>query len=255
MINFINIRFSVSTRLGMIGSLFVVPILFLAYVFIQQSLSDISFSAKEVEGTRYLAEIWLQFAKTAATGDASQAEFPDRARYDALFETKDLSQSFLNAKGLIAKIDAGKILIAAVADNSNLTLDTDLDSFYLMAAETVKMPTITSAALDMAAAASEPVTSPSRNADFAVAVDRLKLSLSGAISSVATARKYNSDGVTDKFLAAPSLGLQNAADGLLVEVRALIQGGGDPANFSSAQRALQAETSSFWGLTNTELTR
>src|SRR5450432_1998071 len=126
MLNFINSRLSIATRLGMIATLFLIPIILLVYLFVQQSLGDISFTVKEMAGTQYLREVWPSFAKLSQAGETSVGEIVDRAQYDPQFSTADASTAFVGARDLTAKIEAGKTLIGAIADGSNLTLDPDL---------------------------------------------------------------------------------------------------------------------------------
>ena len=40
MLNFINVRLSIPARLALIGALFIVPIVFLTFIFLQQSSGD-----------------------------------------------------------------------------------------------------------------------------------------------------------------------------------------------------------------------
>jgi methyl-accepting chemotaxis protein len=138
---FLNARLPIAARLAVISVVFVAPIALFAYLFVNQAEGDITFAAKEIDGTHYLDAIWPSF-----TGDAPAIQIAGRDAYDAEFGAADPSKAFVDAKDAEARLAAGKTLIGAVADGSNLTLDPDLDSFYAMDAVTVRMPGIVSAA-------------------------------------------------------------------------------------------------------------
>ena len=78
------------------------------------------------------------------------------AEADAKFSATDASKAYVASTGQADRLDAGKTLIGAVADGSNLTLDPDLDSFYAMDAATVRLPGMAVAAVALVKAAAEP---------------------------------------------------------------------------------------------------
>src|SRR5687767_11582576 len=82
-------------------------------------------------------------------------------------------------------------LIADTADVSNLTLDPDLDSFYLMDAVTVKIPTM----LDTIGLADDldAVDATARRDEIAVANGRLAASMTGTASDVQKAVEHTTD--------------------------------------------------------------
>ena len=223
MLELVNARLSISMRLALIGALFLAPIVFLVYLFVAQSLSDIEFAQREIAGTRYLAAVWPTFARTAASGAVANGDIAERASYDALFGTADASAAFADAKDVAGKLEAGKTFIGAVADKSNLTLDPDLDSFYAMDAATVRIPGIEAAAVALAQAVAEP-TGPSRIVDIAFAVDHLRISSDDAAGSLDSAMKNNGAGVTSKALAAPAAALKAASDAMLEQGKAVLEG-------------------------------
>jgi methyl-accepting chemotaxis protein len=253
-LNFVNARLSIPARLALIGALFIVPIVLLTIIFLQQSSGDISFAEKEIAGTRYLIEIWPRFANSSLTGVVSQSEIQNRARFDSLFDTAEASNAFVSAKDLSSELDAGKTLIGAVADNSNLTLDPDLDSFYAMDAATVRIPGIATAAVALGQAVAEPSTNAARIVHVAFAVDHLQMSSDDAASSLASAIKGNSAGDTAKALSAPTAALKAAADTLLEQGRAVLEGRGSP-HVMASQAALLTQIDATWAPTNAELGR
>ncbi len=156
----IHARLPIRARLALIGALFFAPITLLGYIFVEQSFSDINFASREVDGTRYIAEVWPGFAATAASSKVDDREIAGRAAFDAEFGSAASSDPYVAAKDVNEKLEAGKTFIGDVADKSNLTLDPDLDSFYAMDAATVRLPGIVAAAVALKQACSEANDNP-----------------------------------------------------------------------------------------------
>jgi methyl-accepting chemotaxis protein len=253
-LSFINVRLSIPARLALIGALFIVPIVFLTFIFLQQSWGGVSFAQKEIAGTRYLAAIWLRFAKSSLTGEASRSQIPDRDQFDSLFNTAEASNAFVGAKDLSTELAAGKTLIRAVADNSNLTLDPDLDSYYAMEAATVRIPGIAIAAVALGQPLAEPPTNAARLVHVAFAVDHLQTSSDDAASSWASAIKGNAAGDTAEALSAPAAALRAAADSLLFQGQAVLAGR-ESRDAAASQAALLTQIDATWARTNAELGR
>ena len=254
MFELLHARFSIFARLALIGALFLAPIGVLVYLFVQQSMSDISFAQSEIQGTRYIAEVWPGFYKTAATNAVAKSDIPDRAAFDAQFGTGEASATFVDAKDVAAKLSAGKNFIGSIADKSNLTLDPDLDSFYAMDAATVRIPGIVDATAALSRAIAEPAGSPGRIVDIAFAVDHLRQSSDDAQSSLGTAMKNNAPGLTSKALASATGALKAATDLMSDQGKALLEGG-EAKDFETAQKNLLAAVDGVWEPTNNEVAR
>jgi methyl-accepting chemotaxis protein len=220
MFDWINSRLSIEARLGLIAVLFLMPIALLTSLFVVQALGDIAFAGKEIDGSHYLTEIWPGFIKTALSGALPSESWPDQARFDADFGSGDAASAYAKAGDAATRLAAGKALIGAVADGSNLTLDPDLDSFYAMDAATVRLPGIVVAAHAIGAAAAAPAGSPGRLAHIAVAVDRLQISADDAEGSLAASMKANP--LTAATLASDANALKAAVEGLAGEGRLLL---------------------------------
>ncbi len=118
------------------------PIALLLYLFIGQTLQEARFTDLELKGAAYIAEVWPAIMSGGALALPSSG--PDAGEAGRRFHASDEEKAFL-AAGERRKIPAGAALIQAVADGSNLTLDTDLGSFYAMDAATVALPRLVSA--------------------------------------------------------------------------------------------------------------
>ena len=246
-------RLSIAKRISLISAFFLAPIGLLTYLFIHQSMGDISFANKEIAGTRYLEQLWPSFAKPAQASDAPALDPAVNAAFDAEFDTASASHDFAQAKDAMARLNAGKTLIGAVADGSNLTLDPDLDSFYAMDAATVRLPGIVVAAASLIEAAKE-AKSDARLVKIAFAVDRLQMSSNDADASLSSAMKNNAAGDTSRVLSEPTQALKAAVAKLMDQGNLLLQGQ-SPAALAPAEAAVLAQTDAVWGVANKELAR
>jgi hypothetical protein len=173
-----NLRFA--AKAGLISVLFLVPLAWLSYSFYTTKNSSIEFSAKEHLGVEYsrqlfplidLAQQLRRDATSAAVTGAAPALMADvksklQAQQAKLAEVEkrlgsemgsgkayaEAQKAFTEterASGLAAVFAAHSAyvqsligLMGAVTDGSNLTLDPDMDSFYLMDAVFYRLPDI-----------------------------------------------------------------------------------------------------------------
>ena len=144
--------------------------------------------------------------------------------------------------------------MGAVADGSNLTLDPDLDSFYAMDADTVRLPGMAVAAVALGKAAAEPLDDPQRVIHIAFAVKSLEISSGDADSSLGAAMKNNEAGVTTQSLSKVTASLSAAAGELATRGHALLDGK-TADDLGRAQATLLREVDTTWMATNAELER
>lgn len=130
MLHFIHRRFSIGARLGLIAALLMVPVVMFAGLFVAQSMKEIRFAEREVEGAHYIEAARGLFQP--GTNENVQALAAARAIYDMKFETTEAADLFAEADDPNTRRSAGRAFLIAVADASNLTLDPDLDSYYVM---------------------------------------------------------------------------------------------------------------------------
>jgi methyl-accepting chemotaxis protein len=246
--NSLNARLPISARLTMISVVFIAPIALFAYLFVAQAEGDITFAAKEIAGTAYLDAIWPSFA-----GDAPADKIAGREAFDGQFGSADASAAFVAAKDATTRLAAGKALIGAVADGSNLTLDPDLDSFYAMDAVTVRMPGIVASAAALRQAA-EAEKGDARLVSLAFAVNRLQTNADDADSSLASAMKNNAAGATSQALSAASAAMKAAVAKLLDDGKTLLTGQ-DAASLAADHAAAIKQVDATWRAANVELAR
>ncbi|CAM3319875.1 methyl-accepting chemotaxis protein [Asticcacaulis taihuensis] len=110
----INRRITITGRMWLLGFLMILPVLFTGYLLYQTHHTTIDFANTEVNGTRQLKTLWPDVIADARDGSRKDGE-----RLTVINEQ-----------------------IARIADQSNLTLDPNLDSYYLMDAVAVKLPAL-----------------------------------------------------------------------------------------------------------------
>ncbi|SON58258.1 Dipeptide chemoreceptor protein [Hartmannibacter diazotrophicus] len=149
------------TKIGLIVGLMAVPTAILGTIYVDQARKDAVFAEQEIAGVDYQRGVWAaigSLTKAASDGQNNPASFLDKVpdlkalgtALDGTFGTGSAASTFnadLDALGwpnrtiprgtdVKATIEHGQTLMTAIADGSNLTLDPDLDTFYLMASTT-----------------------------------------------------------------------------------------------------------------------
>jgi methyl-accepting chemotaxis protein len=227
----INARWTLGARLALISGLFCAPVALLLYLFINASAAQMDFSGRELAGSRYLAQVWpAMMAGTPAP------------RLDGGFNEGDAHAAFAGASDAPTRAATGVALIGAVADGSNLTLDPDLDSFYVMDAVTVRLPVMHKAATELTTALAS-----GDHDRIVVAAEHLSMAAEMADSSLNAAMTKNAAGLTRKALAAHTETLAATAKSVLADTRA--------AAGAPQTAALDAEVDAAWLAANGELAR
>ncbi len=154
--------------------------------------------------------------------------------------------------------------ISKVSDGSNLTLDPDLDSYYLMDAISVRLPELRSALLALSAAEGMLEGSAKVNGAAIVAVvaasTRLSMARSSAASSIDAAMDGNPDGSVRKKLADTVAALAKSGAASTSAAATLITSlqGGQGAGAKELKTALAAEIAAveaLWLPAQAELVR
>ena len=245
-------KLTIGLRLWLIFALFLAPLSLLTYLFWTQARSDIAFVEKEIQGAQYLSEIWPQFVQSAQPG-ANAPSLPHATEFDALFGTQDASSAFTKAADPQSRASTGKTLMGAVADGSNLTLNPDLDSFYVMYAVTVRMPGVVQAAVELRDAV-HAVDTPQKVVSIAYAVQQLKYFASATDISLNASMKNNASGETRLALETHAKDLRAAATKVLNQSHLLLDG--VPTDELDARISdLIGRTDQTWSASNAELSR
>ena len=192
-------RLPLPVMLSLLLLLGLVPAGLLGKLFVEQSMKDVDFAQREIAGLRYLRPSWTAYERASRAPLAPPERAALRAgltsagvEHDALFGTGALArsadQALAKAPAAQAQRDIGA-LITAIGDKSNLILDPDLDSYYLMDIALLKLRALADATTPEEAATSLPM----HRRDVMRAVSAIRLSLDRAIEgngdhSLATGR-------------------------------------------------------------------
>ncbi len=225
-------------------------------LFVSQCLKDVSSTKKERSGVEYLAAFWPKFeAATGATKDNDTGQFEKvRAKFDLDFSSTQPLRSFVGASGEPAKLETGGVLMGAVADGSGLTLDPDLDSFYVMLPVTQDIPALLEAAEQVETAAALPLQDATRIPRLAEAFQSMRMANKNVADHLQAGMNGNTEGLTKKALGDATAGLKKATDALLSHKAALLAGAGTDT-LAADNNALEAAATSAWHASHAEFGR
>lgn len=140
-------RLRLGVRLGVLAALLLVPTGLLAQAFLSTTNSQIGFAQKERDGVAVLRPALNALTQTVAGKDVDLNELatavrdrPDLGLDESLAAASSARTSATTATGRASLAEALAKLITAVGNNSNLILDPDLDSFYVMDSLVVQLP-------------------------------------------------------------------------------------------------------------------
>jgi methyl-accepting chemotaxis protein len=240
-------NFSIRIKLGVIVALFLAPIVLLSWLFIQQSAKDISFAQKERDGVVYLQGTWPAVVSliagsndpsgTPASHFRSDANLGDLRKFDTSMETGEAAKALdqllhqVNWPNRALKRDAesehviaaARALLTKIADGSNLTLDPDLDSYYVMDVVSTKLPEFvdrlgTLLALARSGSNAKQITDDEK-AELMVQLGQLDAASAGAKASFDSAIKGNADGEVSRKLGEVSKSFNHAAEQFAAEMK------------------------------------
>ena len=237
----------IRSKLALVVTLFFVPILLLAWLFIQQSFKDIDFSQKESDGVSYLRGAWHVLTDlVAAPLDALPAKSMKPSdireldkRYGAAMDTADAAKTLTASletmgwprrpaqRGEQAEksIENARALLSKVSDGSNLTLDPDLDSYYVMDTVTVKLPELVDRIGVLHSLVRQSINANDLNddekANVIVQLALFNNAASGATASLESAFKGNADGATRANLEKITKAFGDVTDQFSAEVKSI----------------------------------
>ncbi|GLY97739.1 methyl-accepting chemotaxis protein [Actinoplanes sp. NBRC 103695] len=222
-----------SLRLGALVLVLMVPGAVATWAYTAEVNAKIQFSASEAEGTDVVEEALVAMADAVAgrTPDlgpvqAAMADHPDLKLTTRLPAATDRA-------AVVAALGA---LVTETGNNSNLILDPDLDSFYVMDAQIVQLPKVLLAAYDAA-------TAERADTSDAVAAQAVRAgTLSGAADSLRTDIKTAVDTTARGGLQGELQTLGRAADavGALADTLTGALENPGPADVTAAADAVKA---------------
>jgi methyl-accepting chemotaxis protein len=182
-----------SARLAVLVAILVLPCAVATYSFAAAIDSQISFSAKERVGLAVLRPTLVALASTVtgeapdmSTLDSTAAAHPELDLTKQLAAVRTASGGSGTPAGRVVLASALVDLVTQIGNDSNLILDPDLDSFYVMDAQVVQLPKALLAAAEVGA----PVAAAGSNAliaEQAVHAGELTGAANALASDVSTA--------------------------------------------------------------------
>jgi methyl-accepting chemotaxis protein len=270
-------RLTVGLKISLILSLVAVPFALMTYLFVAQVQKDIAFASDEWAGTQYLGSIWPALAATSADGPrapATRAAIEQmRAaapNFDPRFNSAQAVLGFAAATSsesdALSVAEAARRAIQAVADGSNLTLDPDLDSYYVMDAVAVRLPELLTAKLATQAAATalvgaDAAHAPTALAGLVAALTRYDMANAALAGSLASAIAGNPDASLKASLSGAIERAQTASARFAQSARTLSEGtiaGSAPPRdlaLTADGRALTQAADELWQTAQGELAR
>lgn len=122
----------------LLAVLMIVPVAVTAFFLYQTHMSTIDFAGHELVGVEGLRTVWPNI-EAGARGEADGRVTPD-ARIATVFVADDASS--MRGQSGANLIGAADTVFQNISDRSNLTLDPDLDSFYIMDVQSTKLPSL-----------------------------------------------------------------------------------------------------------------
>lgn len=204
-----NSYLPISVRIGAIAACLLVPTFVLSGLFVRQSWKDVAMAQKEIVGAAVSQRIWGDVVKNAR-GQAAQGLDGDLG-----LDLSSAVEDVRKANSPVGRLGAARNLMAAVADKSGITLDPDLDAFYLGSATTGHLPSIIVALQKLAAATTDP--EGKTQGVHTIALDRVRFSSRAAITAIRSAAQNTASEAVRAELTASSRALAEQVDALLAE--------------------------------------
>ena len=227
---------TVGAKIAVIMALMLLPIGHLTLLFVQQVRKDVAFSALEVVGAKLLTDVWSGLAGSTTPGASTERLAADARRIaDRQGATEALkageangafARALADGKDKTAIWDAGQAAIQKIADGSNLTLDPDVDSYYVMDVVAVRLPelVIARAALEEAmqpALAGQSKLTLRQHDALVQAATRFDIALAAVQASLASGIGGNADGSLGAALSAARSGFDSTSAAVSKQAAAL----------------------------------
>ncbi len=132
-------------------SVLMLPMGHFAWLIAQSVQKDVAFSSLEVEGAKAVKDLMAGLAESGPTrqkpdarccGSRVQRAETVSGRFSATAAVAAFRQALGNPQEREVALDRGQVAIQKIADGSNLTLDPEVTTYYLMDAATVRLPEV-----------------------------------------------------------------------------------------------------------------
>jgi methyl-accepting chemotaxis protein len=238
---------SIRHKLFIVVGLLLLPLVLMSGLFISQSRKDIAFAEAELSGDAWLRSLWpglIAFAEApAAIPTAPLAAAADALSASVLPAPVREAAALLRQTGKPAADVAGTFrdVATAIGNESNLILDPDLDSFYVMDSVVVRLPDLVgrAAALEMLARDQAKAASldDDARATFLIELGQITTAMDTVRASVKTSIANNGDASVAPALEARTASFSAVVDRFRAEAMAVAQGLRDDARRSTLDLA------------------
>jgi PAS domain S-box-containing protein len=280
------------TKLFILSGMFIVSIAVATYSLIADKVAAVNFARKELAGSHYLAIVRDTYG-TVATGltdDAAYRRSRDRAEANVAalaaaqtaavgtLQTADLAKALdaalgelLSAQTAGGTVDAAALralvaarsLAARISDDSNLALDTDLDSYHLVIVVVDKLPPVFGALAEahtlIRLGATEGGISIDRGARLLALASMIRSTADEIDENLAAAYRGNADGTLQARLAPTMAATMRALNAYLSVIDARFagatRGDNDDAGLARAYASAIERMLAAWSSTQSELDR
>ncbi|MDI6103158.1 methyl-accepting chemotaxis protein [Actinoplanes sp. NEAU-A12] len=237
-------RIRTATRLGVVVLALLVPGALATGMYTAETTADITFSTRERDGADTLRSVLLALTDAVAgrTPDlaavrAAADAHPALGIAEAVSAVPAVADDSVEAR--IATATALAALITAIGNNSNLILDPDLDSFYVMDAQVVQLPQAMLTALQAALPVPAGADTQAAVAAQAVLAGRLASAAGALRNDVTTAVGNTGDPELSGVITQPVQELADRIDALAEQLTTTLStpGPADPAAAAAAAAA------------------
>ena len=259
---------SLGKKLSAAVAIFLIPIVLMGYFLVSEKDDLISFTQQEVAGVSYLSAIQVAFSAVTSTDPAANAKQAIEALKKA--EKNDAgtlnvaakSQAAVDAlEGLVAGKKTASDALAAlgdlnssVSDNSNITLDPDMDAYFVGDIIVNQSTGVLTQASALAGAASDLDADKTKSDDHKIAYAEARDGLATSAGNVATelgkAFKGNADGALQKALGDETKAVADAVAKVADAVKT-----DDRKALNTAIASTLSATDSLMTKSNAEMTR
>jgi len=247
-------RLSVGRKLSLIYLLDLSAVIYVSGILIHEKLDAIDFTRKEVVGAAYTEAVRQHLmgallGQPLASGPGSPLADARAAHDEALKATEQAAamQVQLDALAAVHEPSSARLpqpalatrareLLTTVANQSNLILDPDLDSYYVMSLVSLRYPELLQGTHEAQALATG-VAGATRQVELLTVAGRLTAVVQGIESDFLQARKAG-DAALEGALAARHRALIDAIQAQEGLLRALAKGGDDPGRDLATSAAL-----------------
>jgi signal transduction histidine kinase len=258
---------------------FVGAIAFATYSLIQEKLIAIDFVRKELIGAKYAQAIRDGYSLVPATfreapyNPNSQTDFDSilnsltTVEEQSSFETEHLFNDLVESiRGLRTQVPGAsdalvlqvltkaQDLISRVGDESNLSLDPDLDSYYIQNIVIKGLPDLLSKLGELHSIFAQPLSDPART--HAMLLDgMIRSSVEGIERDAAASYRGNADGHVKPATGRLIESMTAAVRSYLKDANAVLSGQGNSSSLNTSFAVALRSTDNVWNASNAELTR